>query len=225
MSVKIYNTKNARENGVKVLVYGKGGIGKTTLMGTAPRPFIISCESGMLALKDVDVPYTKISNIDELDEVYEFIVSGKGKRYKTICLDSISEMGELCLAEIKTSVNDGRQAYGELADTMQEKIRMFRDIEGKNVVFSATQKRIEDSDSGLTQYVPGMPGNTLTQSMPYFFDEVFYMTLYEKSDGKAVRVLKTQTSFEHDAKDRSGELKKIELPNLTKIFNKILKGK
>jgi len=224
VAIKIKKTGNVHEDGIKCLVYGKGGIGKTTLMGTAPKPIVLSCESGMLALADKNIPYIEIQTVEEIYEAYDYLMSSKGKRYETICLDSVSEIAELVLSDLKKQYKDARQAYGELAEEVTTLVRKFRDIKGKNVIFSAKQKRITDEDTGLTQYVASMPGNNLTNSMPFFFDEVFYMTLHEKDDGKEVRVLKTQTSFDHDAKDRSGKLKKLELPNLTRIFNKISKG-
>ena len=46
-------TTSSRQNleqGVKVLTWAESGMGKTTLCATAPRPVILSAESGLLAL-------------------------------------------------------------------------------------------------------------------------------------------------------------------------------
>ena len=226
MAIKIHSTKNAAINGVKCLVYGKSGIGKTTLMATAPKPFILSCESGMLALKDSDIPYTKITSIADIDEVYEYLKSREARRkYKTICLDSISEIAEVVLAEFIKKKKDNRAAYMAMQQEMEPIVKKFRDLRRRNVVFSAKRKRVEDSDSGMTQYIASMPGKYMLEFLPYQFDEVFYMDLHEGDNGRTRRVLHTEPGFEHDAKDRSGVLAKMERPNLTRIFDKIMKKK
>ena len=39
-------------NGIKVLVYGGAGVGKTVLTATLPNPVLISAESGSLSLRE-----------------------------------------------------------------------------------------------------------------------------------------------------------------------------
>lgn len=222
MSIKITSTKDVSTDGVKALVYGKAGIGKTTLMATAPSPIILSAEAGLLSLAGQDIPVIETKSVQDIYDAYEFLTeSEESKKYETICLDSITEIGEVLLSQLKKVSKDPRKAYGDLADELGGLIRRFRDIKGKNVVFSAKQVRITDDDTGITSYYAAMPGKTLLNALPFFFDEVLYMTLMQDEDGTSYRVLKTQPEFGHDAKDRSGKLNIIEEPNLTKIFNKI----
>lgn len=221
MAIKIKSTKGLHKNGIKVLVYGKGGIGKTKLMGTAPTPIILSCEGGLLSLEDDEVPYIEIKSVADIYEAYDYVKSKKGKKYETVCLDSISEIAEIVLSDYKKKEKDARQAYMKMAEEMFDIVRLFRDLKNRNVVFSAKRTSAEDADTGLTQYVPSIPGKAVTNFLPYQFDEVFYMTMHESDNGDKQRVLVTETSFEHDAKDRSGKLNKLERPNLTKIFRKI----
>jgi len=221
MAVKIKSTKGLHKNGIKVLVYGKGGIGKTKLMGTAPNPIILSCEGGLLSLEEDDIDYIDISSVDDIYEAYDFVKSKKGRKYETVGLDSISEIAEIVLLDFKDKEKDGRQAYQKMAEEMYKIVRMFRDLRKRNVVFSAKRMSQEDADTGMTQYVASMPGKAVVNFLPYQFDEVFYMTFHENDNGNRQRVLMTDTSYEHDAKDRSGKLNKMERPNLTKIFRKI----
>lgn len=225
MAIKITSTKGVTSDGVKCLVYGKSGIGKTKLMATAPKPIILSAEAGLLSLADMDIPVIEIKKESAVQDIYEakelLMDPDKSKDYDTICLDSITEIGETLLTALKKDNKDPRKAYGDLADVLGTLIRDFRDIKGKNVVFSAKQVRITDDDTGLTSYFAAMPGKTMLNGLPFFFDEVMYMTLAQDEEGISYRVLKTQPEFSHDAKDRSGKLNFIEEPNLTKIFNKI----
>ncbi len=224
MGIKLTSTKNAHANGIKALVYGKAGIGKTTLMGTAPNPIILSAEAGLLALQDKDIPVIEIKSVQDADDAYEYLMSKDGDKYDTICLDSISEIAEVCLTEQKSENKDGRIYWTGLADEMNKLIRKFRDMKGKNVIFSAKQIRVTDDDTGVTSYVAAMPGKNLTNGLPFFFDLVLYMSLYtDEDDGSKYRVINTSVSYNYDAKDRSGRLNKIEEPDLSKIFDKITK--
>lgn len=226
MAVKIRSTLDVHSDGIKCCVYGKAGIGKTTLMATAPNPIILSCESGLLSLAGIDLPYILIEDVQDIYDAFEYLTEGDGKdKYDTIGLDSVSEIAEVLLAALKRTHKDPRAAYGDLADEMGKLIRQFRDIKGKNVIFSAKETRVTDDDTGLTSYKASMPGKTLTNGLPFYFDEVFYMTMEQDEEGKYHRVLKTRTEFSHDAKDRSGELGAIEKPDLSHIFQKIKKGK
>jgi phage nucleotide-binding protein len=219
LPIEIRSTKDVGSDGIKCLVFGKAGIGKTTLMRTAPRPIVLSCESGLLALKNFDIPYIEIKTMEDLNEAFEFL--NENDDYATVCLDSITEIAQVLLTELLEEYKDPRQAYGELSNQMSNVIRLFRDMKGKNVIFSAQRTRITDDDTNTTTYLAAMPGKTLLNSLPFFFDEVFYMTTEIDDEGVEYRVLKTTADFGYDAKDRSGELDKDEVPDLSIIFKKI----
>ena len=57
MAISLRNTRDVGTAGVKVLVYGHAGAGKTSLIRTAPNPVILSAEAGLLSLSDLDIPY------------------------------------------------------------------------------------------------------------------------------------------------------------------------
>jgi phage nucleotide-binding protein len=195
--MKIISTKDVHEDGVKMLIYGASGSGKTTLIRTAPNPFIISSESGLLALAGEDIPAVEVKTEKELDEAYKYAIASD---YDTICLDSLSDIAESVLAELKGKYSDGRQAYGRLQDVIGKYVRLFRDIKGKNVYMTAKQAKVDMNGVIVTQ--PSMPGQTLTNNIPYFFD----LLLRLESDKKGNRVIHTATSFTQIAKDRSGKL-------------------
>ena len=50
MAINLKTTATIESSGVKVLVYGQAGSGKTTLIRTAPAPLILSAEAGLLSL-------------------------------------------------------------------------------------------------------------------------------------------------------------------------------
>ena len=137
MAISVISSRQAAAlHGIKCLVYGKAGHGKTYLARTAPKPIILSAESGMLSLRDVDLPVITIRTVDDLTEAYNWAVSSpEAKAFETIYIDSISEIGEVVLANAKAQVKDPRQAYGELIEKMMMTLKSFRDLPGKHVLW------------------------------------------------------------------------------------------
>jgi len=224
MAITIVSTQQAAAlHGIKCLVYGKAGYGKTYLTRTAPAPVIIWAESSVLSLRDVNLPMIEVRTVDQLNEVYQWALgSAEARQFATLYVDSISEIGEVVLANAKKQVKDPRQAYGELIEKMMMTIKAYRDLPGKNVVMAAKQEPIKDELTGIVQHGPSMPGSKLGPQLPYLFDEVFRLGVGKTPQGAEYRFLQTQPDLQYDAKDRSGALDPVERPDLTYIFNKIM---
>jgi phage nucleotide-binding protein len=222
MSIVLRNTRDvSTENGVKILVHGVAGAGKTSLIKTLPSPVVLSAEGGLLSLGDLDIPYVDIKSMEDLEAAYVWLTtSDEAKQFKTVCLDSISEIAEVVLSAEKKVAKDPRQAYGATQDAMGDLIRSFRDLSGFNVYFSAKTERQAD-DTGRLLWSPMMPGNKMGQALPYFFDEVFALRVEKDEAGNNVRALQTDTDGIWSAKDRSGKLGFWEEPDLGKIIEKI----
>lgn len=224
MSLKFTTTDRASQlNGVKVLVYGGAGMGKTVLASTAPVPFLISAEGGELSLRHIAMPMVKVTTVEDLRDVYSWCEqSHEAKQFQTICIDSLSEVAEVVLSNAKRQVKDPRQAYGEMIEKMETTIRMFRDLPGRNIYMSAKMEPTKDERTGIVKYGPAMPGKQLAVKLPYFFDEVFCLGVNKTPQGESYRFLQTQPDMQYEAKDRSGSLAAVEPPNLAQLFNKIL---
>jgi hypothetical protein len=222
MAVKLTSTAaSAADRGIKVLVHGPAGAGKTTLCGTTGgKPIIISAEAGLLSLRHLDIPVIEVASIEDVGEAYAYLASGEGSQYDWVCLDSISEIAEVCLAAEKAATRDPRQAYGALSDRMFALIRAFRDLPGRNVLMSCKQARETDS-AGNTCYVPAMPGQKLGQGIGYFFDFVFALRVEKDGEGKPTRWLQTNRDLTHEAKDRSGCLELFEPADIAAIAAKV----
>lgn len=216
MAIQIKNTKDVKVGGVKIAVYGGAGIGKTRLCNTAPKPLILSAESGLLSLRNDSADYVEIKTMRDLDEVYKYAKSPDCP-YETICLDSASEIAETVFEEFAKNEKDNRQAYLKMGDAMIHAIRNFRDLPLKNVVFNFKMKMVEDESTDSIFYVPMAPGKMIGHQVPYMFDELFCMQI--KKDG--TRFLQTAADRQRFCKDRSGALEKEEPANLTDVINKI----
>lgn len=209
--------------GVKCLIYGGPGAGKTRLALTAPSPLIISGEKGLLTLAQYNLPYWQINSVQDLQQVHYFLRSSQeAKQFQTIFTDSGSDISEVILSNEKGKTKDPRKAYGEVLDQTIALIRDFRDIQGKHVVILAKQEYNKDELTGGMMYGPSFPGSKLGQQMPYFFDEVFQIARYKTPQGQAYHALLTKQTNQFIAKDRSNRLDEYEPADLNHVFAKIL---
>lgn len=221
MAINIKRTGGLSANGVKLLVYGQAGAGKTSLIKTLPSPIVLSAEGGLLSIQDADLPYIEISDMATLREAYTWLTeSPEAQAYQSVALDSISEIAEVVLNAEKKATKDPRQAYGAMQEQMADIIRAFRDIPGRNIYMSAKLEKTQD-EMGRVLYSPSMPGNKTGQSLPYFFDEMLALRVEKDAEGTTQRALMCDSDGLWQAKDRSGKLDPWEPADLGHIIAKI----
>jgi phage nucleotide-binding protein len=221
MAINVKTTGSLAANGVKVLVYGQAGAGKTSLIKTLPQPIVLSAEGGLLSIQDADLPFIEISDMETLREAYTWLTqSDEAKGFQSVALDSISEIAEVVLNAEKKATKDPRQAYGAMQEQMADIIRAFRDLPGRHVYMSAKLEKTQD-EMGRVLYAPSMPGNKTGQALPYFFDEVLALRVEKDSENNTQRALMCDSDGLWLAKDRSGKLEAWEAPDLGAIIAKM----
>lgn len=145
MAINLKTTGGLSANGVKVLVYGQAGAGKTSLITTLPNPIVLSAEGGLLSIQDANLPYLEIGNMETLKEAYEWLLgSSEAKSFESVALDSISEIAEVVLNYEKKIAKDPRQAYGSMQEQMADIIRAFRDLPNRHVLMTAKLEKTQD---------------------------------------------------------------------------------
>lgn len=230
MAFKIeYSDQVARAFGIKALVYGRPGTGKTVLCATGPNPLIISAESGLLSIRHMRVPVVQVTTIQDVLDVYNWLRTPAARDIHTVCLDSLSEIAEKVLTAEKRGKSHGQQAYGAMNDRVIEMAKDFRDLPGKHVIFTAKEGFETNNATGITRIVPEAPGKTIGPALPYLFDIVLHLEVGRDPQGNTFHYARTRPDAMVDAKDRSGKLNEIEYlmpgqPNLTNLFNKIMGG-
>ena len=212
------NTSNAAlDQGVKILVHGPAGSGKTRLSATLPgRAVILSAEAGLLSLRDSDIDVITITGIEDLRAAIPWVK--EHPEYEWVVVDSLSEIAAQVLEEELKKTPHGLKAYVELNAII---MRVFRELRDLPRVVHMTRKTERIEVDGRLLWTPSMPGKQLSQGIAYMFDEVFFFRVHTAEDGTIKRALQTQTDGYHEAKDRSGALEPFEPANLTTIFNKI----
>ena len=224
MALEFSNTNALGEN-INVLVYGRLSVGKTALIASCPKPIIISSERGEITLKKykVNIPILRVKTLQDLNEAYDYVES-KAKKYRTVCIDSVTDIAESILPTIlKENNNDGRRAYPQLTSGMSEVIRKFRDTELNT--FMIANAVLFENEAGITSVKASMPGAALTRFLGHAFDVVLYMGINDEDEdeNKHYRYLQTFLSSTVDAKDRTGNLNRFERPNMKTIFKKLKK--
>jgi hypothetical protein len=233
--------------GVKILVYGGAGMGKTVLCATLPMPFVmVSTENGLLSLSVKNL--TKIfiglglSEADaaarasavrqqkviivrngiQLKKAREWLTSHMNE-FVAVAWDSASETAEVMLEASKAVKADGRQAYGEVADAIGVNFKAFRDsLPGKHVCVVAKEGSVKDEVSGKIKSGPDFPGKQLGPASPYWLDETFRIdSATDANTQTTFRFLQTQPNESYTAKDRSGLLEMYERPDLAYLIDKI----
>lgn len=221
MAINLKSTKTLAASGVKLLVYGQAGAGKTSLIPTLPNPVVLSAEGGLLSIAGADVPFIEISSMDALREAYEWLTkSDEAKAFQSVAIDSISEIAEVVLNHEKKTNKDPRAAYGSMQEQMSDVIRAFRDLPGRHVLMTAKLEKTQD-EMGRVLYSPSMPGNKTGQALPYFFDEVLALRVERDAEGNTQRALMCDSDGSWLAKDRSGKLGAWEGPDLGAVISKI----
>lgn len=227
MALVLKNTKESEESKVKVVVYGPAGVGKTSLAKTCPAPLLLSMESGLLSLKGENVTYLDIKSADELEEALEAVKGPGGEPFKTVILDSISELSHIIRKEEENNPanksdkgkDNGFKVYSSIAARTIDILMKFRDLD-KHVVLIA-QERQKTSDNSISNIIPQLEGHQAGERLPYLFDLVMCMRYADEVTKAGERYLQTCGDNIRVAKDRSGRLDPVEAPDLGAIFAKV----
>lgn len=212
--------------GIKTLIYGVEGVGKSTLASKFPKPIFLDTEGSTDKYNFVE-RYPKPTSIAMLvDECNDIVANGE---YQTIVIDTFDKVEqmiseELCAANNKQSLEEfGYGAgYSELDERVGKLLNFFQDIieKGINVTILAHAKTKNfDSplgDGSYTRYELKLGAKT-TQRTASFLKEWADMILFcnykvqviENKDKKkhgygGERCMYTTHSPAYDAKNRFG---------------------
>jgi hypothetical protein len=207
--------------GLTILVHGDSKSGKSWFGDTTPAPrLVLDAEAGSRFTPSKKIPWnvaadappeydgtwdTAIVSVRDYQDVkraYEWLNSGKHP-FKSVVLDSISEIQQRCVDAIAGSDIMKTQDWGTLLREVSGTVRKFRDLVThpvmplESVVMIAMSR---DSDGKKTPYVQGQLATTL----PYYLDIVGYMKPIPDETGALHRYMMIQPSDEYVSGERVG---------------------
>lgn len=194
--------------GINAIVFGHQKQGKSWLVDTMPAPrLILDAEAGSRFTKSRkkvwdplkeeppvpdgtwDTVIVYVRDYKTVDRAFDWLNSGKHP-FKSVGLDSISEIQQRAIDDISGGQQMDQQAWGRLLRTVSELIRKFRDLATHPtnpldaIVFIAMAK--QDGLNGI--WKPFMQGQIAT-TMPYYVDLCTYLVVTQTEAGEKVRRL------------------------------------
>lgn len=214
----------AQQFGVKSLVFGPPGKGKTPLINTAPNPIICLSESGTLSLRGSNVAAIEAYTPEAIKDFYDWLgSSAEARQFHTVGVDSLTQQCQIILQSEMPKHKDPRKAYGVMFDTMMKYINQLYFTKEKHTYLIC--KQTVTDEGGINVRLPAFPGNAISTEIRHLFDEILHLDLNNvPGQTGAVLSFRCHASYDCHARDRSGRLAEFEPPNLTQLFNKILQG-
>jgi hypothetical protein len=185
------------QRSLTVMVYGESKVGKSTFAVTAPYPrLMLDVEGGHRFLPIVvkywdplreeppvadgtwDTCVVQVRSYDDVIKAYQWLQSGK-HQFKSLIIDSISELQVKCMDSIAGSEQMKMQQWGELLRHMGGLLRDLRDLTMhatnplEAVVLTAMARTSQDG-----RYRPYLQGQLAIQA-PYFYDILGGITIEE----------------------------------------------
>jgi phage nucleotide-binding protein len=236
----IRKAQTAREH-VNMLIYGKSGVGKTQLAGSADavpwmrKVLVIDVEGGSMTLShsypEVDV--IRVKSWNQIADLYEELKAGNHD-YRTVIVDSLTEAQKFNMSAVMAKRILEREAKGEEQDPdvpdmrawgknieqIRKFVRAFRDLE-MNTIFTALVKEDKNQRTGLIERKPYLSGK-LADEVAAFLDIVVYYYMKRVED-EEMRLLLSAATDEYVAKDRTGKLPPLMGQNKPPTMEEIVK--
>ena len=237
----ISNTSKITSDRFCCLIVGESSSGKTFSASTLDhdKTLILTAESGLLSLNKFSIDafditkddngnqlFSSIEKMNRIKEFFGFISSPDGKKYKNIFVDSLTAISEIFVKYVEESnpkladPKNSLMKWGQYNSEFSNFVKLIRDMPYYNVFFTCLSKKEKD---GLVMHDEFLiSGEQSKVNLKSWFDEVFYLKIFDLEDGTKKRFFITDYCEHRLAKDRSGLLEKYELPDLNNIINKIL---
>lgn len=213
----------AVQYGVKAIVYGPPGSGKTPVINSAPRPIMLACEPGLLSMRTSTVPTFFAANSDMIDEFFLwFFNSNETRNFDTLALDSASHMADTYLQALLTGKSKsgnkvhGKVAYGEMARMTMDHLRKLYYMPQKHAYLICKEGTFDSIKK------PYFPGQNLLVEVPHLYDAILNLNVQNVPGVGQTKAFRCQASIDVFARDRTGNLAEFEPPNFGALVAKAM---
>jgi hypothetical protein len=208
----------AQTFGVKSIIYGDAGSGKTPLINTCPRPVMLACEPGLLSMRNSNVPTWLGFDIKAIEDFFSwFFNSAETKNFDTLAVDSTSQMADIYLQGALKSNKHGLAAYGQMATETIKHLRTLYYTREKHIYLIAKQVTQEN---GFRK--PYWPGQQLNADIPYLYDEILHLGIHNIPGMGQLKSFQCVGTIDVLARDRTGSLAEYEEPHFGKLVIKAM---
>lgn len=148
---------------LKILLFGLSGVGKSTCAAQAPGPVLyIAAELNALSVvrqANPDADVVVVKTLADLREILRYLMGEGAGKYKTVVIDSLSEVqalirNEMLAREVGKDVLT-IQEWGKLGDKTHEIVRGFRELPCNLVVIALAE---DAGDEGRRFIQPSLYG-------------------------------------------------------------------
>lgn len=223
------------EEHLRLFVFGESGVGKTSLAGTAEDDertspvLLIDAEGGTLSISYREIDVVEIRDfVRDFGAVKNYFDTTPREQipYKSIVLDSATEIAERCMRSI---VGSGKPDYGdwnEYTIQMRGLIAYLKDLPYHLIVTA-----LEEFDDG--RYKPLFSGRALSRELPPKFDTVARLhtttVTTPAGDSQQVRRLTLRSDTKFLAKDRMDKLGTlpayVDGPTIGRLMDRMAEGR
>lgn len=173
----------------KLLLYAHHGWGKTYqcryFAEAYGKGLIISGESGLVSLSDVDIPVVEFTSWDGAHDPAAGVYSFKGicrmiaskefaeAGYKWLCIDSLTELSDRCMEDVEKGFKDPTdlRKWQEFSRQFKGAMKWVRDLPYH--VYVTCLARSEKNANDELEYWPAVAQKAVGENLPALFDHVF----------------------------------------------------
>ena len=152
---------------LRIGIYGKPGVGKTTFCASAPNVLLADCnEEGTLSIVDTKVDVVYLKTFDEINLLYWFLAKGDHK-YETVAIDSITSLQAMGMKFVMDEASEmdltkdpammDKRDWGKLNNLMSDVIINFRNLP-MHIIFTAHERVREEEDGNIEIFPQMTPG-------------------------------------------------------------------
>jgi len=185
---------SSSKQGLKMLLYGASGVGKTVFASSAPRPIFFDADGGLLSVV-TPVPYFPIISWTELQRAYAHVAAHPND-YDTVVVDSLNELQTVSLRDVIQIFPAGRGGipnrtyfdqpspsdWGKSLNDLERFVLAMRRLP-QNVIFILTVGDLRSPEDPIR---PFLRGRNTAAMVCRNMDVVGYMRLIEQ-DGSVLR--------------------------------------
>lgn len=203
--ITLVPVSKANDIGTCLALYGPGGVGKTTLIGKVAERYgpmlYIDAEGGASVIKHV--PNVALAEVTKWKEILDLSreLSRSPMTFKSVCLDNMSEIQNMCLLSITTDMPQ-IQHFGKCTADMLKLTRTFREFSrmyGIHVFFSVWEDTEKSETGVVTKKGVGFTPS-LSRQFPGIVNMVGHVSAIDKYPG--IRKLSFTPSPKSDSKFR-----------------------